>query len=131
MQKSRYSRTEGRIVYYTALLSNKEYGAAFPVLEKLMADYPDNFVFYVWATEWFREQRKNAEGEEYFERMYEKQINRSATMTKYALLEKAYLQLAQNRRADAIQTLDRIKAIPGSDRLISMKVKTLERKMGS
>src|SRR5262252_1040296 len=57
MEKGRYSRTEARIVYYTALLSNKEYPPAFPILEKLMVDYPDNFVLYVWATEWFREQR--------------------------------------------------------------------------
>src|SRR5215510_13593996 len=54
MQKARYSRTESRIVYYTALLSNKEYDAAFPLLEQLISDYPDNFVLYGWATEWFR-----------------------------------------------------------------------------
>src|SRR5262245_23236099 len=84
MQKARYSRTEARIVYYTALLSNKEYFAAFPVLEALMADYADNSVLYVWATEWFRQQKKNLEGADYFERMYTKQVNRSGTMAKYA-----------------------------------------------
>jgi hypothetical protein len=127
MQKARYSRTEARIVFYTALLSNKEYAAAFPILEKLMADYPDNFVLYVWATEWFREQRKNLEGAEYFERVYGKQINRSQTMAKYALLEKANLQLAHNRKAEAIQTLQRIREMPGSDPAISMKVQALEK----
>ena len=127
MQKARYSRTEARIVYYTALLSNKEYASAFPILEKLIVDYQDNFVLYVWATEWFREQRKNLEGADYFERMYEKQLNRSAAMAKYALLEKANLQLAHNRRNDAMQTLQRIRGIPGSDPLLSMKLQALEK----
>ena len=127
MQKARYSRTEARIVYYTALLSNKEYAAAFPVLEKLVADHPDNSVLYVWVTEWFRQQHKNLEGADYFERMYAKQIPRSATMAKYALLEKAILQVAHDRNADAIQTLQRIKQMPGSDRLLSAKVQALEK----
>src|SRR5215831_5471788 len=39
IEKARYSRTEARIVYYSALLSNKEYDAAFPILEKLISDY--------------------------------------------------------------------------------------------
>src|SRR5205823_11470652 len=88
MEKARYSRTEARIVYYSALLSNKEYAAAFPILEKLIIDYPDNSVLYVWVTEWYREQRKNVDGAEYFERMYQKQLARSPRMAGYALLEK-------------------------------------------
>lgn len=126
MEKARYSRTEARIVYYTAMLEDEQYSVAFPVLEKLIADYPDNFVLYVWVTEWFREQRKNLEGAEYFERVYTKQINRSPLMAKYALLEKAGLQLAHKRDADALQTLQRIRTIPGSDPLISRKVQALE-----
>ena len=129
MQKGRYSRTEARIVYYTALFSNKEYAAAFPILEKLMSDYPDNFVLYGWATEWFRDQRKNLEGAEYFERMYAKQVNRSSSMAKYALLEKTHLLLAHERKAEAIQTLQRIKQLPGSDQLISAKLQALEREI--
>ncbi len=127
MQRARYSRTEARIVYYTALLSTKEYVGAFPLLEKLIVDYPDNFVLYFWVTEWFREQRKNLEGAEYFERMFAKQIDRSGTMAKYALLEKAKLQLAHNRKVDAIETLQRIKEMPGSDPLISTKLQALEK----
>lgn len=127
MQKARYSRTEARIVYYTALLSNKEYGPAFPILEKLMIDYPDNYVLYTWVTEWFREQQKNLEGADYFERTYEKQAMRSPMMAKYALLEKARLQLAHNRKSEAMQTVQRIKGIPGSDPLLSMKVDALEK----
>jgi hypothetical protein len=130
MQKGRYSRTEARIVYYTALLSHKEYSAAFPILENLMADYPGNFVLYGWATEWFREQGKNTEGVDYFERLSEKQVSRSSTMAKFALLEKADLQLAQKRRSDALQTLQRIKQMPGSDPLISTKLQALEKAAG-
>src|SRR5881396_920470 len=70
MEKARYSRTEARIVYYTAMLEDKQYAAGLPILEKLLADYQDNFVLYVWVTEWFREQRNNLEGAEYFERMF-------------------------------------------------------------
>ena len=44
MQKSRYSKTEARIVYYSALLANKEYASAFPILEKLMADVPPDML---------------------------------------------------------------------------------------
>lgn len=127
MQKARYSRTEARIVYYTAMLEDGQYNVAFPVLEKLIADYPDNFVLYVWITEWFRQQRKNLEGAAYFERVYANQIGRSPLMAKYALLEKAGLQLAHKRKADALQTLQRIKSIPGTDRLLSMKVQALEK----
>jgi hypothetical protein len=127
MQKARYARTEAQIVYYTALLSNKEYPASFPILEKLMQDYPDNFVLYVWATEWFREQRKNLEGAEYFERVYAKQIGRSQTMAKHALVEKTNLLLAHNRKAEAMETIRRLKGIPGSDPLIAAKVQALEK----
>src|SRR5437588_8741304 len=96
-EKARYSRTEARIVYYTAMLEDGQYGVAFPVLEKLMSDYPDNFVLYVWAADWFRRQKKNLDGAEYFERMYAKQISRAPLMAKYALFEKAGFQLAEKR----------------------------------
>jgi hypothetical protein len=127
MEKARYSRTEAQIVYYTALLSNKEYAAAFPILEKLVVDYPDNFVLYVWVTEWFREQNKNLEGADYFDRIYAKQIGRSQMMAKYALLEKANLFLAHSRKPDALQTIQRVNGIPGADPLISKKAQALEK----
>src|SRR5437773_4361886 len=125
-QKARYSQTEARIVYYTAMLEDGQYGVAFPVLEKLMADYPGNFVFYIWTTDWFRRQRKNLEGAEYFERMYSKQIGRSPLMAQYALLEKAGLQLAEKRSADALQTIQRLKSLSGNDAVLSKRVGALE-----
>jgi len=126
IEKGRYSRTEASIVYYSALLSNKEYAASFPILEKLLADYPDNLVLYEWVTEWYREQRKNLDGAEYFERMYQQQVSRSPKMAGYALLEKVDLQLAQNRKNEALQTLQRLKGIPISDPLLAKKVQALE-----
>ena len=50
-------------------------------------------------------------------------------MAKYALLEKAGLQLAHDRKSDALQTVQRIKGIPDADRLLSMKVEALEREI--
>jgi putative flippase GtrA len=125
MEKARYSRTEARIVYYSALLSNKEYDAAFPTLEKLISDYPDNFVLYDWAEEWFHEQKKD--GSSYFEQLYERQIKRAPLLAQYALLEKASLQLDSGLKAEAIQTIQRIRGIANSDPLLSRKVETLAR----
>jgi hypothetical protein len=127
IQKARYAQTEGRIIYYTALLEDKQYAAAFQVLEKLQSDYKDNLVLYIWATDWFRRQRKNIEGAEYFERIFEIQVKRSSRMAKYALLEKAQLLAAQTNKAEAARTLDRIKAIPGNDRLLENKVLALRK----
>jgi hypothetical protein len=127
MEKAPHSRTEARIVYYSALLSNKEYSRAFPVLEQLMMDYPDNYIFYAWVTEWFREQRQNLEGAEYFERVYQSQVGRSPMMARQALLQKANLQLAHARKADALQTVQRIRSIPEADPLVSRKVQALEK----
>jgi hypothetical protein len=127
MQKGRYARTEARIVHYSALLANKEYALSFPILEKLIQDYPDNFVLYVWATEWFREQKKNLEGADYFERVYKKQLDRSEKMAKHALVEKTILLLAHNRKTEAMETIRRLKGMSGSDPLITAKVQALEK----
>jgi hypothetical protein len=127
MEQARYSRTEARIVYYSALLSNKEYVSAFPILEKLIANYPDNFVLYTWAEVWFREQKKQPDGTEYFERAYDKELQRSPMMAQYALLEKANMQLDGARKSDVTQTIQRIRAIAHFDSLITKKVDALEK----
>jgi hypothetical protein len=126
MEKARYSRTEARIVYYSALYSNKEYATAFPVLEKLVADYPDNFVLYDWMDVWFADQNKTAEGAEYFERIFTREEKRSPLLAQYALLEKADLQVQGARKADAQQTLQRLRSLPLSDPLLRKKVEGLE-----
>ena len=127
IQKARYAQTEGRIVYYTALLEDQQYGPAFQVLQKLQADHSQNFVFYTWATDWFRRQSKNREGTEYFEKVYQSEIRTSPLMAKYALLEKAHLLAAETRKAEAVRTLDRVNLIPGNDRLLESKVQALRK----
>ncbi|HEY2383800.1 MAG TPA: hypothetical protein VGK48_21710 [Terriglobia bacterium] len=127
MEKARYSRTEARIVYYTALLTNQEFGTAFPILEKLIVDFPDNFVLYDWAFVWFEQQKKQSEGADYFERMYEKQRHRSPLMAQYALLEKADLQLDFPRKTEGVQTLQRIRALAPRDALLKQKLDGLEK----
>ena len=129
IDRARYSQTEARIVYYTALLEDKQWAPAFKVLERLLSDYKDNFVLYTWITDWHRQQEKNLEGAAYFELLYRDQIPRSPLMAKYALLEKAQLQFAHSRTADARQTLLRLKGTPGGDLLLSSKVQALEMAM--
>jgi hypothetical protein len=127
VERGRYAQTEGRIVYYSVLTEDKQYAAAFRVLEKLLSDYKDNFVLYTWVTDWYRRQGKNLEGADYFEHVYEAQIQRSPLMAGYALLEKARLQEAQARRTDARQTLVRLRAIPGvGNPLLLSKVQSME-----
>lgn len=125
IEKARYSGTQARIVYYSALLSSDEYVTAFPILEKLISDYPDNFVLYDWAEDWYGQQKKTRDGAAYFEQRYEKDIKRSPLMAQYALLEKASLQLEGSQKADARHTLERIRAIPNKDTLLFKQVDTL------
>jgi hypothetical protein len=126
MEKARYSRTEARIVYYSALLANKQYALAFPVLEHLVSDYPENFVLYDWLNEWFLQQKKVSEGADYFERAFAKEQNRLPLLAQYALLEKADLQLEGERKAEAQQTFQRIRSLAPSDPLLRKKVEALE-----
>ena len=127
MERARFSQTEARIVYYTALLEDKRYGEAMQIAERMMRDFPDNFILYTWVTDWHRRQNKNLEGAEYFERLHQSQMPRSPLMAKYALFEKAQLQYAHDRPADARQTLARLKNIPGPDALLNRKVQDFER----
>jgi hypothetical protein len=127
IEMARYAKTEARIIYYTALLEDKQYAAAFDVLQKLQADYKKNFVLYTWATDWFRRQQKNLQGADYFEKVFAAQVQTSPLMAQYALFEKAQLLAAHARKAEAAQTLDRLKAIPGSDRLLDKKVEAFRK----
>jgi hypothetical protein len=127
MTRARYSQTEARIVYYTAMLQEKNWPEAFLTLERLRADYPQNFVLYVWATDWFRQQKKNLQGADYFEKVYNEESGRSPLLAKYALLEKAQLQAAHGRKQDALATIERLRGIPGGDGLLLKKVQELEK----
>jgi len=127
IDRARYGQTEARIVYYTALLEDKQYEAAFRVLEKLISDYPNNFALYVWATDWFLRQEKHAEGAVYFEKLHQNQGSRRTAP--YALLEKAQLQAAGDRNAEARQTIARICSIAGGDAVLLRRAQALERKL--
>jgi len=126
MSKARYSQTEARIVYYTAMLEDKNYPEAFATLQRLRADYRDNQVFYTWVTDWYRRQGRNLEGAEYFEKVSNDEVKRSPFLAKYALLEKVQLEAAHGRRADALQTLDRLKRIQVTDALLAKKAQEAE-----
>ncbi len=127
MARARYSQTEARIVYYTAMLSDENWPEGFKTLEKLRTDYPNNHVIYTWFTDWYRKQKKNLAGADYFEKVYNEEIKRSPVLAKYALLEKVELLDAEKRKTEAIQTLDRMKLIPSSDPVLAKKVQVWER----
>jgi len=131
MTKARYSQTEARIVYYTAMLEEKNWPEAWSTLERLRKDYPDNYVLYVWVTDWYRQQRRNLAGAEYFEKVYSEEIKRSPVLAKYALLEKVQLQDAEGREEEALRTLSRLKAIPGGDAALTRRVQAVERSLGN
>ncbi len=127
MSKARYSQTEARIVYYTAMLGEKNWPEARGALEKLRSDYRNNFILYNWMTDWYRQQGKNLEGADYFERVFAEENKRSPALAKYALLEKAQLQNAEGHRDDALRTLDRVKTLPGGDALLTRKIVAMEK----
>ncbi len=127
MVKARYSQTEARIVYYTAMLSEQNWPEGFRILEGLRSDYPGNFVIYTWVTDWYRQQKKNLAGADYFEKVCSAESTRSPLLAKYALLEKAQLLNAERHRVEAQQTLERLKAMPGDDAVLVKKVQALEK----
>jgi tetratricopeptide (TPR) repeat protein len=127
MEKSRYSRTEANIVYYSVLLEEKRYADALRLLEELMGQYPDNFVFYKWAASLFETQHQVEDGIQYLNSVAERQLVRSPTLATHALIRKAYLEHTAGQDAQAKQTLERIKSIPETDRLAQSQITTLEK----
>jgi hypothetical protein len=125
MDKSRHSRTEAKIVYYSVLLQEKQDQEALRLLEELMNEFPDNFVFYDWASSLFETQRKFFDGIQYFESLAEHQSERSPTLAEHALLKKALLQHAAGRDMDARQTVERIKPTEVTDRLVRLELTAL------
>jgi tetratricopeptide (TPR) repeat protein len=126
MESSRHSRTEAKIIYYAVLLQEKRYPDALRLLEELMAEFPDNFVFYDWAFSWFEMQRKSADGIQYFDSLARNQLEGSTLQAKRALLKKASFEHMVGRDATATQTLQRIKSLPGTDRAFQTQMTALE-----
>lgn len=127
MERGRYGRTEARIVYFTALLKDEQYAEALQVVEKLSADYPNNVALYTWITQWFREQGKNLEGADYFEKLYAQKAASAPRPGQYALFEKAVLQGAHSRHADARQTLARVKSGGAIDGPLARRMEAFEK----
>lgn len=124
VERSRYANTEARIVLYTALTEDSQFQDSFPVLEKMIAEFPDNHVFFLWASDWFARQGRLADGAAYFERLYERQAKRAPVVGGYALLEKAQLQ--KTSKSESRATLERIKKLAPGDPLLMAKVRSLE-----
>jgi hypothetical protein len=127
MEKARYSQTEARIVYYTAMVEDKQYAESFRVLERLIADYKDNFVMYTWLTDWYARQGKNREGADHFERLFKSESARSPLMAQYALLEKAQLLRWGGQTSEARSTIDRLKTVGEMNELLNRKVQVFEK----
>jgi hypothetical protein len=128
MEKSRYSRTEAKIVYYVVLLQEKQYTDAFRLLEQIHQEFPDNFVLYNWIADWFKQQQKYAEGAQYFESEVSREGQTGSAMVQHALLKQAELQRAAGQDQAARQTLSRLRAMPGKDNLVESELAGLERR---
>ena len=129
IEKGRYARTEARIVLFTALMKDGAYEESFKVLTGLMTDYPENHALYAWATEWYVDQNKRAEGVEYFEKLHSEKLRTSPKLAQRALYEKAILQNANGKPADARATLNRIRALSPPDAALARSMAALEKKL--
>jgi hypothetical protein len=78
------------------------------------------------VTDWYSQQKKFQAGADYFENVFNVENKRSPQLAKYALLEKAQLLHAARRRDEAVQTVARLKAVPGGDALLLKKIARLE-----
>ena len=129
IEKGRYARTEGRIVLFTALMKDGAHEESFKILQGLMTDYPQNHALYPWATEWYLDQGKKTDGIQYFEKLQAEKLRTSPKLAQYALYEKAVLQKASEKPADARATLTRIRAISTPDPALSRSMAGLEKKL--
>jgi hypothetical protein len=127
MEKSRYSRTEAKIVYYSVLLEEKRYADALHLLEELMSEFSDNFVFYKWVSSLFETQHKLDDGIQYLDSLADRQLQRSPSLATHALINKASLEHTAGHDAQAKRTLEKIKSTPGTDRLVQSQATALEK----
>ena len=128
IDKGRYAKTEARIVLFTALMKDEEHQESLKILQSLMADYPENYALYPWATEWHMDQGKKAEGVEYFEKLAAEK-RASPKLAQRALYEKAILQKANGKREDARATLNRIRAIAAPEASLARNMAAFEKKL--
>lgn len=130
IEQGRYARTEAKIVLFTALMKDGAFADSFKILQGLMSEYPGNYALYPWATQWYLEQNKTADGIAYFEKLQAEKLPSSPKLAQYALFQKAFLQAQNGRPADARTTLRRLQTLgtpdPGLARSLSEMEKDLD-----
>jgi len=127
MDQGRYGRTEARIVLFTALMKDGAFAESFKLLQGLMSDYPANPAFYAWATQWYVEQEKLGDGIAYFEKLHAEKLPSSPKRAQYALFQKAFLQAENDREADALATLRRLRTLTTADAGLLRSVDAMEK----
>ena len=127
IEQGRYARTEAKIVLFTALMKDGAFADSFKILQGLMTDYPANYALYPWATQWYLEQSKSADGIAYFEKLHTEKLPSSPKLAQYALFQKAFLQAESNRVADARATLRRLRTLGAPDAGLARSVTEMEK----
>jgi hypothetical protein len=127
IEKGRYARTEGKIVLFTALMKDGAYAESFRVLQGLMTDYPENTALYAWVTQWYVDQEKEADGIAYFEKLQAEKARISPKLAQYALYQKAVLQEANGKDADALASLRRVRMLGSVDPGLGRSVAKMEK----
>jgi hypothetical protein len=126
-EKGRYARTEAKIVLFTALMKDGAYADSFKVLQGLMSDYPANHALYAWVTEWYLDQGKKADGVAYFEKLQVDKLATSTKLAQYALFQKAILQAENDKNADALATLRRVRGLDVPEAALLRSVAAMEK----
>jgi hypothetical protein len=129
MDHGRYAQTEARIVLFTALMKDAAYDESFRLLRGMMTDYPQNYALYAWAEEWYRDQKKTADGVEYFEKLQAEKLPASPRLAQQALYHKAVLQNEKGQPAEARNTLERLRAIGMPDAGLARTITAFEKKL--
>jgi len=128
-EKGRYARTEAKTVLFFALMKDGTYADSFKVLQGLMSEYPANHVLYAWVAEWYRDQEKQTDGIAYFEKLQADKLPSSTTLAQYALYQKAILQAENDKEADALATLRRVRTLGTPEAALSRSVAAMEKKL--
>ena len=126
-EKGRYARTEAKIVLFPALMKDGAYADSFKVVQGLMSEYPANHALYAWVTEWYLDQGKKADGIAYFEKLQAEKMATSTRLAQYALFQKAILQAEDEKNADALATLRRVRAIGTTEAALGRTVAAMEK----
>ena len=126
-EKGRYGRTEAKIVLFTALMKDEAYADSLKVVQGLMSEYPANHALYAWVTEWYLDQGKKTDGIAYFEKFHADKLPVSRKLAQYALFQKAILQAENDKNADALATLRRVRGLGTPEPALSRTVAAMEK----